>query len=158
MIEKILGSAHNIMRPRVLIIYYSGKHRSFRAFGGDMFQSKLVELAGGISVSAHLTGKKNIDVEQVAKLNPDIILIIRYVMLGSKVKKMIMSDPAWRNIKPVREGRVYVIPYDGENWIDPCLKWILGLYWMAKLFHPSLFRNINITSIADNFSMRSSSL
>ncbi len=137
--------------PKVLVLYYSGHHHCFRTFGGDMFQSKLVKLAGGYPVSENLTGKHDIDVEQVAKWNPDYIFIIQYGVSGEKVKKEITSDPAWAGIKAVKEGHVYVVPYDGENWIDPCPKFILGLWWMGMVLHPGLFKGYNITKIANDF-------
>ncbi len=142
---------HVKYRPKVLIIYYSGRHHALRTFGGDMFQSRLIWLAGGVSVSQNLTGKKSINVEQVAKWNPDVIIIIQYGYPASKVKHMIMTDPAWSKIRAVKEGNVFIVPYDGENWVDPCPKWVLGLYWLAKLLHPNLFKDVNITKVAANF-------
>jgi len=139
------------VRPKVLVIYYSGRHHALRTFGGDMFQSRLIELAGGVSVSENITGKKSIDVEQVAKWNPDVIIIIQYGYPASKVKHMILTDPAWSKIKAVEEGNVYIVPNDGENWIDPCPKWVLGLFWLAKLLHPHLFAGLNITKIAASY-------
>ena len=138
-------------RPRVLILYYSGKEHAFRTFGGDMFQCKLVEMAGGVCVSANLSGKKTVNVEQVAKWNPDYIIVIGYRVPGPKAREILLSDPAWRAIEAVRDGRVYVVPSDGENWIDPCPKWVLGLYWLAKLLHPSALKDISIEKLASSF-------
>jgi iron complex transport system substrate-binding protein len=138
-------------KPKVLVVYYSGKAKAYRTFGGDMFQSKLIEMAGGISVSKELSGKQTINVEQVANWNPDIILIIQYWKSGKDVKEKILNDPAWKQIKAVRDGKVYVVPNDGENWIDPCPKWILGLYWTAKVLHPEEFKDLNVKAKADEF-------
>jgi len=138
-------------RPKVLVLYYSGRAKAFRTFGGDMFQSRLIEMAGGISVSANLTGKKTIDVEQVVKWNPDVIILIGYSVSGEQARRMILNDPAWRAVPAVKEGRLYVVPNDGDNWIDPSPKWVLGLYWLAKLLHPSLFKGLNVELKAAQF-------
>ncbi len=138
-------------KPKVLVLYYSGRHHSLRTFGGDMFQSKLIELAGGVNVAGNLTGKKGVNVEQVAKWDPDIILIIQYGIPASKTLQLIKNDPAWQAIKAVKNGKVYIVPYDGENWIDPCPKWPLGLLWLAKVLHPQQFKDINITEVAAHF-------
>ena len=138
-------------KPKVLVLYYSGRHHSLRTFGGDMFQSKLIELAGGVNVAGNLTGKKGVNVEQVAKWDPDIILIIQYGVPASKALQLIKNGPAWQAIKAVKNGKVYVVPYDGENWIDPCPKWPLGLLWLAKVLHPQQFKDINITEVAAHF-------
>ncbi len=146
--EKLKGVKN---RPTVLVLYYSGRAKAFRTFGGDMFQSRLIEMAGGISVSANLTGKKTIDVEQVAKWNPDVIILIGYGVSGEQAKKMLLSDSAWKAVSAVKEGRLYVVPNDGDNWIDPSPKWVLGLYWLAKLLHPGLFKNLNVERKAARF-------
>ena len=138
-------------KPKVLVLYYSGKSKAYKTFGGDMFQSKLVEMAGGMSVSKDLSGKKTINVEQVAEWNPDIILIIQYGKSANKVKENILNDPAWSKINAVKNKKVYIVPNDGENWIDPCPKWILGLYWTAKTLHPEEFKDVDIKAKADEF-------
>ena len=43
------------------------------------------------------------------------------------------------------------MPNDGENWIDPCPKWILGLYWTVKTLHPEEFKDVDIKAKADEF-------
>ena len=138
-------------KPKVLILYYSGRHHSLRTFGGDMFQSKLIELAGGVNVAGNLSGKKGVNVEQVAKWDPDVILIIQYGVPASKTLQLIKNDPAWQAIRAVKEGKVYIVPYDGENWIDPCPKWVLGLLWLGKVLHPQQFEDVNITQAAAHF-------
>ncbi len=139
-------------KPRVLVIYYSAKHHSFRTFGGDMFQCRLVELAGGVCVSHSLTGKKSINDEQIIKWNPDVIVVIRYFgPPAEQIKELILHDKALRFVNAVKNGRVYVVPNDGENWIDPNPKWILGYLWLAKVLHPKLFQNLNITKFAASF-------
>jgi len=151
-VENIEKRVSNIKeKPKVLVLYYSGKAKAYKTFGGDMFQSKLVEIAGGVSVSKDLSGKKTINVEQVAEWNPDVILIIQYGTSAEKIKENILNDPAWSKINAVKNKKVYIVPNDGENWIDPCPKWILGLYWIAKTLHPEEFKDINITEKADEF-------
>jgi len=138
-------------RPRVLLLEYSMKDKVFKAPGKDFFQNKLIEMAGGISVSANLSGGWNVvDAEQVAKWNPDIIIVVSYwpKFPATKAKEEILNDPAWKAVKAVNGGKVYAMPNDGESW-DFGPKWVLGLYWMAKLFHPGLFPDLNVTAKAD---------
>jgi len=138
-------------KPSVLIVFYDGKTHSYRTFGGDMFQSKLVELAGGICASRDLRGKKTINAEQVARWDPDVILIIQYRSFAQRAKEFILADPLWKRTKAAREGRVYIVPNDGENWIDPCPKWILGLYWCAKILHPEILYKLDLKKMAEEF-------
>lgn len=138
-------------RPRVLLLEYSMKDKVFKAPGRDFFQNRLIEMAGGISVSANLPGGWNVvNAEQVAKWDPDIIIVVSYwpKFPATKAKEEILSDPAWKAVKAVEDGKVYAMPNDGESW-DFGPKWVLGLYWMAKLFHPSFFSDLNVTAKAD---------
>lgn len=145
-------------KPKVLVVFYDGKSHSYKTFGGDMFQSKLVETAGGHSVSRNLRGKKNINAEQVAMWNPDIILIIQYRSSAQKSKEYILTDPLWKKVKAVKDGKVYIVPNDGENWIDPCPKWILGLYWCTKIFHPDISQELKLKEMIEDFYERFFSL
>ncbi len=140
-------------RPKVLLLEYSMKDKAFKAPGREFFQNRLIEMAGGTSVSASLPGGWNVvDAEQVAKWNPDIIVVVSYwpEFPPTKAREELLSDPAWKAVKAVRDGKVYALPNDGESW-DFGPKWVLGLYWMAKLFHPGLFKDLNVTAKADQF-------
>ncbi|NNG65916.1 ABC transporter substrate-binding protein [Caldanaerobacter subterraneus] len=149
--SRLNKSTENKDIPKVLVIYYSGKEQSYMTFGGDMFQSKLIELAGGIPVSKELSGKKNVDIEQIIKWNPDFIVIVQYDTPAKEIKEKILKDSVWKNIKAVKEKKVFVGPNDGENWIDPNPKWPLGLYWMAKILHTENFTDFNLPSEASKF-------
>jgi len=141
-------------RPKVLLLYYSMKDKAFKAPGRAFFQNELIELAGGKSVSKSLPGGWNvINVEQVVEWNPDVIITVSYSFTypSTGVKKTIMNDPAWSSIKAVKEGKVYAMPNDGESWDYPAPKWVLGLYWLAKILHPDLFQDVYIQKIADEF-------
>ncbi|MDI6604600.1 MAG: ABC transporter substrate-binding protein [Thermoanaerobacteraceae bacterium] len=149
--QNVKDKIQRTTKPKVLIMYYSGKDHSYMTMGGDMFQSRLVEIAGGTSVSQNLSGKKSIDVEQSVKWNPDMIMIIQYDKSAAQTKDEILKDPAWGKINAVKDGKVFLVPNDGDNWIDPCPKWPLGLYWAAKVLHPNEFKDINIKDKAKDF-------
>lgn len=141
-------------RPRVLLVQYSMKDKAFKAPGKEYFQNRLIEMAGGESVSSNLPGGWNVvNVEQVAKWNPDVIIVVSYSPKkpSAKVKEEILNDPAWKGIKAVKEGRVYAMPNDGESWDYPAPKWVLGLYWLAKVLHPELFGDLDVRAKADDF-------
>ncbi len=141
-------------KPRVLLIEYSMKDKAFKAPGREFFQNRLIEMAGGESVSKDLPGGWNVvNVEQVAKWNPDVIIVVSYSLKNppTKVKAEILNDPAWQTIKAVKEGKVYAMPNDGESWDYPAPKWILGLYWLAKVLHPELFSDVDVKAKANEF-------
>ena len=149
--EVLKRSKDVVKRPKVLVVYYSGKAHALRTFGGDMFQSVLVELAGGESVSKELKDKITINTEQILKWNPDYVFVLQYGKSPEKVKESILSDPVLKGVKAVKSERVFLVPNDGENWIDPCPKWTLGLLWIAKVIHPDIFKDLDLMKEAEYF-------
>ena len=134
-------------KPKVMLIEYSMRSKALKVPGSEYFQNELIKIAGGNSVSDTLPGGWNmVNVEQVAKWDPDVIVTVSYSLKynSESVKKTILDDPAWKNIRAVKLGKVYAMPNDGESWDYPAPKWILGLDWMAKLLQPELFTSLNV--------------
>jgi len=117
-------------RPKVLVI----GTRALRVASGAMYQSRMVELAGGISVTAGLPGYwQNVNIEQILIWNPDVIVIVPY----SRVQPAdLLSDPLWAAVEAVKTGRVYKVPQLLFSWDLPIPESILGILWMAELLHP----------------------
>ena len=107
-----------------------------RVASGDMFQTEIIEAAGGISVSRALTGYWNdVNLEQVAIWDPDIIIVPPYG--GAKVES-ITESPEWQILEAVQAGRVYQMPKLVAPWDTPAPDSVLGIVWMAQLLHPDL--------------------
>jgi iron complex transport system substrate-binding protein len=68
--------------------------------------------------------------------NPDVI-----VAQESMFTEKVYSDPAWRNVKAVREHKVYLIPRTPLNWFDrpPSFMRFLGLEWLTSKLYPREF-------------------
>ena len=54
----------------------------------------------------------------------------------------------FKQLKAVKEGRIYKTPQDDKqswvtNWSQPTYS-CLGLLWMAKIFHPEIFKDIDM--------------
>ena len=94
----------------------------------------MVELAGGISVTAELPGHwQNVNIEQILIWNPDVIVIVPY---GQVQAADLLSDPIWAEVEAVKTGRVYKMPQLLFAWDTPIPESVLGILWMAGLFHP----------------------
>jgi iron complex transport system substrate-binding protein len=105
-----------------------------RVASGDMFQSTIIELAGGVSASKELTGYWNdIDIEQVAIWDPDVIIVPPY---GGATVEAITESPEWQILVAVQEGRVYRMPKLVVPWDTPSPDSVLGIIWMAELLNP----------------------
>lgn len=107
-----------------------------RVASGDMFQTEIIEAAGGISVSKALTGYWNdVNLEQVAIWDPDIIIVPPY---GGANVEAITESPEWQILEAVQAGRVYQMPKLVAPWDTPAPDSVLGIVWMAQLLYPDL--------------------
>lgn len=119
-------------RPRVL---FTGTEPT-RVASGDMYQTDIIEAAGGVSVSAELSGYWNdVNLEQIAIWDPDVIVVPPY---GGASVSAITESPEWQILDAVKNGRVYQLPKLIVPWDTPAPDSVLGIVWLAQRFHPNL--------------------
>ncbi|MFA7406242.1 MAG: ABC transporter substrate-binding protein [Anaerolineaceae bacterium] len=133
LIESIQGQLTGILpveKPRVL---FTGTE-SLRVVSGDMYQTNMINAAGGTSASAELSGYwNNINIEQVAVWNPELIIVPPY---GGASVEAITESPEWQIIDAVMQGQVFLMPKLVVPWDTPAPDSVLGIVWMAELIHP----------------------
>lgn len=150
MLSKISQKTKDIAssaRPKVYVVGPSGP---FSTAAGDMYQTSLIEMAGGENVAGDIKGGwVNVDMEQIMKWNPDFILVVKY---GNTTPETILQDPRWKEIKAVKDGKVIWFPAPLDiSWDYPSPQACLGLVWLAKTLHPELFPDLNPLKEADEF-------
>jgi len=142
-------------KPSVMFISYgSQKKYTLKTPGEGMLQNNLIEMSGGISVSAEQPGGWNeISMEQVALWDPDIIIVTSYAsnVSTTDLKNTIMADDTWNITTAKLEGKVFAFGADWEAWDSPTPKWILGLCWMGKFIQPEIFASFDLQATAGNF-------
>lgn len=117
-------------RPKVLVVGTA----PLRVASGAMYQSRMVELAGGIPVTQDIPGYwQNVNIEQILLWNPEVIFIVPY---GSVKQEDLMQDPLWAAVEAVKTKRVYKMPQILFAWDTPIPESVLGILWMAELLHP----------------------
>jgi iron complex transport system substrate-binding protein len=118
-------------RPRVLFVGSS----PLQVASGAMYQTSLIEAAGGVSVSADLAGSWNtVNLEQILLWNPDVIIIPPY---GSVPAADLLANPDWRSVHAIQTGRVVKMPRIFAPMDTPLPESLLGVEWMSSLFFPS---------------------
>lgn len=118
--------------PRVLFV----GTRPLRVASGEMYQTAMIALAGGRSVTEGLKGYwQDVNIEQVLLWDPEVILIAPY---GGVRPEDLLEDPLWRAVRAVREGRVHKMPRVFAPWDIPTPESFLGLLWVAAKIHPGL--------------------
>jgi len=130
---------------RVKVLYLWSKPTKVQ--GGRGTVHEFIVLAGGINIAAKDLPNKtyvNVDLEDIIKWNPEVIVIWYHAKYDVKT---ILKDPAWATINAVKEKRVYKEPYY-EHWNMDAALFIL---WLAQKLYPDKFRDIDFTSIANEY-------
>ncbi len=101
-----------------------------------MYQTDVIESAGGISVSTELSGYWNdVNMEQVAIWDPDVIIVPPY---GGASVGAITDSSEWQILTAVQEGQVFRMPKLVVPWDTPAPDSVLGIIWMAERLNPDL--------------------
>ncbi len=103
-IKKIQEKSQRNKRPKTMYIAWGDP---LMVAGPEAFANDLIELAGGINIYADaVTQYPQVSIESVIERNPDVIITSEHtgIDLASLPKK-----PDWREIKAVRNNRLYVI-------------------------------------------------
>jgi len=101
---------------------------------GDMYQTELIERAGGRSVSGGLVGYWNeVNLEQVLAWNPDVIIIPPY---GPVQPEDLLENPDWASVGAVQSGRVHRMPRIIAPMDTPVPESLVGVVWLAHQFYP----------------------
>jgi iron complex transport system substrate-binding protein len=131
-IDRDLAGLDETERARVLFVGTS----PLCVASGAMFQTELVELAGGTSVSEGLIGYWNdVNLEQILLWNPDVIVIAPY---GAVQPADLLEDPDWASLEAVRSDRVVRMPRLIAPMDTPLPESLLGIVWMAEILYPDL--------------------
>lgn len=77
-----------------------------------------------------------VTLQQVRAWDPGVILAVDAAFAAG-----VRSDPAWRGIQAVREGRIHRVPMLPFAWLDlpPSVNRLIGLRWLGRTLYPELF-------------------
>ncbi len=135
-------------RPRV---YFARGPAGLETGLGGSINVETLEFLGIVNVAAERQGGlATVSLEQVLRWNPDAI-----VTIDPAFAKTAGADPAWRGVKAVADGRVYLSPSLPFGWVDfpPGVNRLIGLWWLGKTIFPALFPE-DIRGLAKDFYRR----
>lgn len=134
--DEVLGSIQaqmaDIENPKT--VYFSGT-QPLRVASGGMYQTAMVELAGGVSVSKDVPGAgwQDVNLEQVYNWNPEVIFVPTY---GRATTEAFTDDPQWAPVQAVANGNVIQLPSLTGPLDTPAPDSIIGIIWMANQLYP----------------------
>ncbi len=116
-------------------VYIAAGSDFLTTYPASLYQSDLIEVAGGANVAAELDGdaKAAIGAEQLLAWNPDFIFIVADADYGVED---VTGDARFAALSAVQSGRVYAFPADIEAWDYPTPSSVLGQLYMASILHP----------------------
>ena len=133
-IEDVSRRVAGLPRPRVLLYSESGWVQ-----GGKTTIDDAIRAAGGINLAAEMgiVGGGKIPQERVIMADPDVILLRYSRTWESGFRQALLGDPAFRDVKALRNQRVYSIParllVTSSHHIAKTVETI------ARHLHPSVF-------------------
>ncbi len=116
-------------RPRPGVYLARGADGLETALAGSI-NAELIEAAGGRNVATTGgAGVARVSMEHVLGWAPDWVLT-----LDANFHRRARSDPAWRAVPAVREGRLLLAPNLPFGWIDgpPGINRLVGVRWLAQ--------------------------
>jgi len=145
-IEKVLRITSEIPEREKPTVYFCHAHRA-----SDITRAVTsydpIDIAGGINVAAEIrpdSGSVVVDIskEQIIKWNPDIILIHSFSKEPTLSIEKVLSDPTLQTVSAVKNKRIYYTKGWYIGW-DPATG-LTECFYMAKLFHPTLFKDLDV--------------
>ncbi|HEV2301983.1 MAG TPA: ABC transporter substrate-binding protein [Stellaceae bacterium] len=155
-LSKAAEEAIDSLRGRLLIQPPEKRPRVYYGRGEDGLEtgrlgslaSEDIEEAGAVNVAAPLGvgGTMRVTAAQLIAWDPEVIIAER-----ASFYEALKSDPQWRRLSAVRDGRIYLAPAVPFGWIDnpEGINRVVGLDWLTTLFYPSVFQQSLRTEAAD---------
>ena len=110
--------------------------------GNNTIINDWIGYSGGINAAAKdIEGNlQTMTMEQLLLWDPDVIIT------GDTEEEVsqIMSDEAWKNLKAVKNNRVYANPKGIFAWDRYGVEEALQFQWCAKILYPELFEDLDI--------------
>ena len=151
--EKILAKSKQIneaiKETDKIKVYYAQGPKGLISSPSGCSHAEVIDMAGGYNVvdrNNHSDGRISVNMEQVMLWNPDVILLADRIhsanpQVKDPVKLLTSFNDGWKNIKAVKDGRVYFVPCIPYNILDmpPSVNRIIGIMWLGEILYPGKF-------------------
>ena len=149
--EEQLGRMAELTKDLEKPVVYMGSNSSYLATApADMYQSTLIDLAGGVNAGGELEGDywTDLSYEDVLAMAPEIFVI----PAGAEYTAAdVQNDPQLAAVPAVANGAVYQMPSGIEEWDSPIPSGILGTMWLTSVLHPEAYPFEDFTADAQAF-------
>jgi iron complex transport system substrate-binding protein len=143
--NKIKRTSHK-EPPKVVILW--GSTQSFNMALPASFVGNVVEMLGGENIAKDVKPLNTmpqyaaLSPEFVLSKDPDVMLVITHGYddkVKEKLKREIINHPAWKELRAVKEGRLYILPYELFG-VNPAVRVADAVEHVARLLYPKTFK------------------
>lgn len=139
-------------KPTVLFL----RNAKLRLQGNDNFMHEAIRIGGGQNpydqIALSGSSAQTIAMEEVYKLNPDIILLSNFdKFVPDDLYNNKIPGQDWSTVKAVQEKRVYKVPMGIYLWDAPGVETPLMMEWLACVLQPELFKELGVRADAKKF-------
>ena len=145
-VSSVTNKLKDLERPKVLHTASAGV---LTVDGRQSVIDDWITIAGGINAADVVGLARPVTMEQVAAWNPDVIIV--GTAPNQQNRQGILDDPRWRQIKAVKEGRVFANPSGVYLWDRHGAEAALQVLWAAKTLHPARFADLDMGRETRNF-------
>ncbi len=119
-------------------VFYPVWHDPLMGGGVGTMHDELISKAGGINITAGLSGYANFNLEALLEANPDIMIAgVTHGSDGSATLEYLKTEPRLGNTTARQKNQVYTV--DGNLVSRAGPRSVDGLEELARLIHPKLF-------------------
>lgn len=152
--EKI-GDLTKEQKPNALMMYQLSE-QAITVGGKNFFGNQWLNATGANDVAEdEVTGRKDINMEQIYEWNPDIIYLTNFTPIQPEdLYNNTIPGQDWSGVDAVKNKQVYKIPLGIYRWFPPSGDAPLMLKWLANNNQPELFNydmNAEIKSYYKDF-------
>jgi len=120
-------------------VYYARGPRGLETAAKGSINAESLDRLGARNVAAGSLGPGNVvtvSPEQILAWNPEVIIAVEPEFAAAA-----QTDPLWRELRAVRDHRVYAVPRLPFPWIDfpPSVNRLIGLPWLGRVLYPEAF-------------------
>lgn len=134
-------------RPSVLHIV--GATDLLKVDGRKSMIDEWINLAGGKNALDVEGNMAQVTMETVVASDPDVIIIGS--TSSEEALNLLRNDPAYSQLRAVKEGKVYGNPRGTFAWDRYSAEEALQVLWVAQLLHPEKFKNLDMVTETRNF-------
>lgn len=144
-VQKVIAKTAKLKSPRFLSIFYSGKGLSVEL--NRAYTAQIAKMLNATNIAQKFGNKRlgsriPFSMEKLVLEDPDVIL---FTTMGdskkyqARLKKSILANPAWQNMRAVKQGNVHFLPnnlflYKANERYPQAFKYLAALLYPKQNF------------------------